>query len=136
MKSWVYRILKKEKILLKKNKFNIGILGLTYKENTNSIKNSPTLHLLKRLKNNKISVYDPKAKLRKKIKNCTQVNNVNSLIRNSKIIILMTPWPEFRKINKILKIQKKRKIILIDPHRMIDLKIIKNKYFRYFTIGK
>ena len=109
---------------------------MAYKENTNSIKNSPTLHLLKRLKNNKISVYDPKAKLRKKIKNCTQVNNVNSLIRNSKIIILMTPWPEFRKINKILKIQKKRKIILIDPYRMIDLKIIKNKYIKYFTIGK
>ena len=136
MKSWVYRILKKEKILFKNSKLNIGILGLAYKENTNSIKNSPTLHLLKRLKNNKISVYDPKAKLIKKIKNCTQVNNVNSLIRNSEIIILMTPWPEFRKINKILKIQKKRKIILIDPYRMIDLKIIKNKYFRYFTIGK
>ena len=136
MKSWVCRILKKEKILFKNSKFNTGILGLAYKENTNSIKNSPTLHLLKRLKNNKISVYDPKAKLRKKIKNCTQVNNVNSLIRNSKIIILMTPWPEFRKINKILKIQKKRKIILIDPFRMIDLKIIKNKYIKYFTIGK
>ena len=54
MKSWVYRVLKKEKILSKKNKFNIGILGLSYKENTNSIKNSPTIHLLKKLRNNKI----------------------------------------------------------------------------------
>ena len=87
MKSWVYRILMKEKILLKNNNFNIGILGLAYKENTNSIKNSPTLHLLKKLKNNKISIYDPKAKLSKKIKNCVQVDNVNYLIRNSKIII-------------------------------------------------
>ena len=47
MKSWVYRILKQEKIILKKDKYNIGILGLAYKENTNSIKNSPALHLLK-----------------------------------------------------------------------------------------
>ena len=54
MKSWVYRILKQEKIILKKDKYNIGILGLAYKENTNSIKNSPALHLLKKLKSNKV----------------------------------------------------------------------------------
>ena len=42
-----------------------------------SVKNSPTLHLLKKLKNTKIRIYDPKAKLEKKIKNCTQVKNVN-----------------------------------------------------------
>ena len=136
MKSWVYRILKKEKILSKKNKFNIGILGLAYKENTNSVKNSPTLHLLKKLRNIKIRIYDPKAKLEKKIKNCTEDKNVNFLIKNSNVIILMTPWPEFNKIDKILKTKKNRKVILIDPHRIIDFKKVKNKYIKYFTLGK
>ena len=136
MKSWVYRILEREKILSKKNKFSIGVLGLAYKENTNSVKNSPTLHLLKKLKNTKIRIYDPKAKLEKKIKNCTQVKNVNFLIRNSNVIILMTPWPEFNKIDKILKAQKNRKIILVDPHRIMDFKVAKNKYIKYFTLGR
>ena len=136
MKSWVCRILEKEKILSKKNKFSIGVLGLAYKENTNSVKNSPTLHLLKKLKNTKIRIYDTKAKLEKKIKNCTQVKNVNFLIRNSNVIILMTPWPEFNKIDKILKAQKNRKIILIDPHRIMDFKVAKNKYIKYFTLGR
>ena len=136
MKSWVYRILEREKILSKKNKFSIGVLGLAYKENTNSVKNSPTLHLLKKLKNTKIRIYDPKAKLEKKIKNCTQVKNVNFLIRNSNVIILMTPWPEFNKIDKILKTQKNRKIILVDPYRIMDFKEVKNKYIKYFTLGK
>ena len=99
MKSWVYRILKQEKILSKKNKYNIGILGLAYKENTNSIKNSPALYLLKKLKSNKVSVYDPKVKLERKIKNCVQSDNIKSLIRNSNVIVLMTPWPEFNEIN-------------------------------------
>ena len=125
MKSWVYRILKKEKVLNKKNKFNIGILGLAYKENTNSIKNSPTLKLLEKLRNNKINIYDPKAILEKKIKNCQQVNNIKFLVKNSNIIIIMTPWHEFKQVNKILRVQKKRKIILIDPHQLIDLKIVK-----------
>ena len=89
-----------------------------------------------KLKNTKIRIYDPKAKLEKKIKNCTQVKNVNFLIRNSNVIILMTPWPEFNKIDKILKAQKNRKIILVDPHRIMDFKVAKNKYIKYFTLGR
>ena len=135
MKSWVYRILKKEKILSKKQKYNIGILGLAYKENTNSIKNSPTLDLLRNLKKKKINIYDPVAKLEKKIKNCNQINNINFLLKISNIIIIMTPWNEFKQIDKILNKQKKE-IVLIDPYRIIDINIIKNKNVKYFTIGK
>ena len=135
MKSWVYRVLKKEKILSKKNKFNIGILGLSYKEKTNSIKNSPAIHLLKKIRNTKVKVYDP-AVILKKIKNCQQANNIRSLVNNSNVIILMTPCSEFRNIKNILRARKSRKIILIDPYRIIDFEKIKNKYFKYFTIGK
>ena len=34
MKSWVSRIIKEKKLLKSKTKFKIGILGLSYKENT------------------------------------------------------------------------------------------------------
>ena len=135
MKSWVYRVLKKEKILSKKHKFNIGILGLSYKEKTDSIKNSPAIHLLKKIRNTKVKVYDP-AVILKKIKNCQQADNIRSLVNNSNVIILMTPWFEFHNIKNILRAQKSRKIILIDPYRIIDFEKIKNKYFKYFTIGK
>ena len=110
-------------------------MGLAYKENTNSVKNSPTLNLLRKLKNNKITIYDPVAKLEKKIKNCNQINNINFLLKISNVIILMTPWDEFKKVGKILK-KNKKKIILIDPYRIINISIVKNKYIKYFTIGK
>ena len=134
MKSWVYRILRKEKILSKKNKFNIGILGLAYKENTNSVKNSPTIDLLKKIKNTKINIYDPKTKLNFFSKNFIEFSNFHSLVKSSNVIILMTPWPEFSKINKITK--NKKKIILIDPHRIVNSKLTKNKNITYFTIGR
>ena len=134
MKSWVLRILKKEKILFKKNNYDIGILGLTYKENTNSLKNSPSLKLLKNLKDNKVSVYDPVVKL-KKMKNCNQIYNINFLLKISNVLVLMTPWNEFKKIGKILN-KIKRKIILIDPYRIININMIKNKHIKYFTLGK
>ena len=136
MKSWVYRILKNEKILSRKNKYKIGIFGLTYKENTSSIKNSPSIYLLNKLKNIETRIYDPVAKLEKKIKNCFQVNSMKYLIKSSNVFILMTPWNHFKKINNILKIKRNKKIIIIDPYRLIDFNIIQNKYIKYFTIGK
>ena len=134
MKSWVYRILKSEKIL-SNNNYNIGILGLAYKENTNSLKNSPAIHLLKKIKNNKINVYDPLIKLENKRKNCNYINNINSLIKISNVIIIMTPWNEYGNINKTLK-KKKTKVLLIDPYRIVNFTSIKNRYIKYFTIGK
>ena len=135
MKLWVYRILQKEKIFKRGKKFNIGIFGLAYKENTNSVKNSPALELIKLLKNNKIKLYDPQAKLDENVKNCIQVKSMNFLINNSNIIILMTPWPEFIKIAGFLN-KIKKKIIVIDPYRMIDFRKINKKNIKYFTIGK
>ena len=93
-------------------------------------------NLLKKLKSNKVCVYDPIVKLKKKIKNCTQLNNIKSLITNSNVIVLMTPWPEFNKILQVIKLQKAKNITLIDPYRIVNFKIIKNKHFKYFTIGR
>ena len=112
------------------------MLGLAYKTNTNSVKNSPTVHLLKKIKKNNIIIYDPKARLEKKIRNCVQVDNIKQILKNSNVIILMTRWHEFNNIGKILQSQKNKKVILIDPYRLIDSEKIKNKNFKYFTIGK
>ena len=133
MKSWVYRVLNKNKILNKNS--HICILGLSYKENTDSTKNSPTISLLKKIKNNPIKIYDPKAILKEKYKNCLQVKNMFSAIQNTNLIILMTPWGEFKTINKYFNFIKKKSVI-IDPHRVIDFKYLKKRSFEYFTLGK
>ena len=74
--------------------------------------------------------------MEKKIQDCHQVNSINYLLKNSNVIILMTPWPEFKKIHSFFKLNKNQKIILIDPHRIIDNEKIKRNRFKYFTIGK
>ena len=48
MKDWVYRIIKKNKLLNLDKKNSIGIIGATYKEN--SMKNSPFFELVKKNK--------------------------------------------------------------------------------------
>tara|TARA_B100000035_G_scaffold315445_1_gene336285 strand:+ start:898 stop:2142 length:1245 start_codon:yes stop_codon:yes gene_type:complete len=128
MKKWVLRKLKQEKIFNSRER--ISILGLSYKENTNSIKNSPSISLIKSLKNNNIKVFDPKAKLPLNLKRCQQVGKNDKSLLRSKILILMTPWKIFRNI----KITKNVKLI-IDPFKMINIKNIKNKKVKYYSLG-
>ena len=48
-KQWLYRNIKEH--IGKNSNLKIALLGLAYKENTNSIKNSPSIELLKKIKN-------------------------------------------------------------------------------------
>lgn len=133
-RNWAYNIFKKYSLNLTKGD-KIGILGLTYKEGTNSIKNSSSIELLTKLINNKVYCYDPKANLsgiNMKIQRCS---NVIEVIKNSKVLFIMTKWPEFKKIKlETLKKYMKGKII-IDPYGILKNKK-PNKYdFLYFAKG-
>ena len=81
-------------------------------------------------------VYDPVVKLRNKNRNCVQVNDIKILIKNSNVLVIMTPWKEFTKIGKNLKKFKNKNLLLIDPYRILNLNIAKRKDLKYFTIGK
>ena len=132
MRNWVIRVLNKEKILNRKIK--IGIVGATYKENTNSVKNSPAIELLQYLKkNNNISIYEPMLNLDLKNKNIKQANNLKTLIKKNKVIIFMRPWKNKKSIEYIYKNLKNK--IIIDPYRVIDFKNKKSKINKYFTMG-
>ena len=134
MKTWISRILIKEMILDEKNKISIGIIGAAYKENTNSIKNSPIIDLLNYLKNKKnISIYEPMLNLELKNKNIQQVKDLKKLINKNKILIFMRPWVNQKEIKNIHKNLNNK--LIIDPYRVINFKDQKNKSNKYFTLG-
>jgi len=134
MKTWISRILTKEMILDEKNKISIGIIGAAYKENTNSIKNSPIIDLLNYLKNKKnISIYEPMLNLELKNKNIQQVKDLKKLINKNKILIFMRPWVNQKEIKNIHKNLNNK--LIIDPYRVINFKDQKNKSNKYFTLG-
>ena len=49
----------------------------------------------------------------------------------AQILIIMTPWNDFKKI----KINKKIKLI-IDPYRVINKNLLKQKNIKYYCLGK
>ena len=119
---------------IKKKKTTVGILGLAYKDKTNSVKNSPAIELIKKIKNNKILGYDPLVKTKKMNLNFNQINDLKKVIKYSDIIILMTNWKNIKKIKiNFTNINLKKKIIL-DPYGLLKSFINKN-FKEYFTLG-
>ncbi len=135
-KKWIYSTLKKHYLSKKVSSGKIGILGLSYKENTNSTKNSSALYLINKLKKYFISVYDPKVSKIYLGKNIFREKSVNQVLKKSEILIICTPWSEFRKIKINQLIRSIKKKIIIDPFQILDRdKLIQNG-FLYKSLGE
>ncbi|MDO8482543.1 MAG: nucleotide sugar dehydrogenase [bacterium] len=116
----------------------IGILGLTYKPNTNTLRRAVSLELLSMLKGKgcKLKAFDPAIKHKIAdspfIKICTDVED---LFKGSDLIILMTEWPEFLKIDvKKLSLLMNNKVI-IDTKNFLESAEYKKNGFTYVGIG-
>lgn len=133
--SWVLKILH-QKVLPGLNNPKIGILGLSYKPNTHSIKNSPSIKLLKDLCNYKIFTYDPIVKLTGAgFDNVVQCESALSVFNQSNILIFMTPWKEFKDLNveDVTAGFKGNKII--DPYGLIDIDSCDMQGINHFKLG-
>ena len=123
--------------LLKKNVKNlhnkkIGILGLAFKENTNDVRESISINLIKKLLREKciVNVHDPKAlkDVKKIFKNkLMYFDEYKQIFYNSDCVILMTTWEEYAKINS--KLIKKLKLkLFIDTKRFLSFNDNKIKF--------
>lgn len=134
-KNWPYNTLK-ETVLTKNPKATIAVLGLAYKENTHSTKNSPALLLIDQLSNCKIKVYDPVVDA-----SCIAGNRVLGVssaldaANGADAVVVMTPWPEFREINGDNLAQHMTGRVVIDPYRILDGKALRAQEFTYATLG-
>lgn len=97
----------------------IALLGLAYKEDTHSTKNSPALELLDQLGDVSVSAFDPLV---------TDVGRPALAIAADALaaadgadaICLMTPWPEFRDIAPAEIAARMRGDLVVDPYELWD----------------
>ena len=111
---------------------NVGILGLAYKEGTNSIKNSPAVRFLKKIKAKryKIYLYDPLIKKIHGNSNWNFCEKETDVLNKCELILFGTSWKSFTKIK--INVYKNLKIV-IDPYGIF--KKTKNKKFKYISLG-
>ena len=130
----IYEILK-NKI---KNK-NITFLGVTFKANTDDMRDSPCIKMIPALskKGAKIRYYDPTGykEIFAKYKNVSYVNSIKDSIHNSDLVIIHTEWNDFKSIN-FKNYNKKKKFIIYDLRNIYSASKIKAQGLKYYSIGK
>ena len=133
-KDWVLKILH-QSILARIPNPSIAVLGLTYKENTNSTKNSPALALLESLKTYNIQSYDPTIKV-PIVPWVKCAHSINEATQNVDILIIMTPWEEFKSLTPYILKNNMREKIIIDPYHALNEIHFLKEGFQYFALGR
>ena len=121
-----------------KNKV-VSILGVTFKANTDDMRDSSSLKLIPFLskKGAKIKYYDPTGSKKefKKLKNVEFSNSIQESIKGSDITIIHTEWNDFKSIN-FKKLVKGKKFIIFDMRNIYSSTKIKDQGFKYFSVGQ
>src|SRR5258708_474450 len=97
-RDWATRVLHDE-VLTRKADALIGILGLAYKENTHSTKNSPSVALISTLAPWRLKVYDPVVPA--SAADHPRAEGAASALAAAEgvdALAIMTPWPAFREL--------------------------------------
>ena len=121
-----------------KNK-KICFLGVTFKANTDDMRDSSSLEMIPYLSKNgaKIRYYDPTGVKKEfnKIKNVTFSNSISQAVKESDLVILHTEWNDFKTIN-FKKLSKSKKLKIFDMRNLYSPDKIKSQGFKYFGIGR
>ena len=130
----VYKILNNKV----KNK-RITFLGVTFKANTDDMRDSSSLKMIPILskKGAKINYFDPTGLKKEfsKVKNVSYIDNIRESVKGSDLVIIHTEWNDFKSIN-FKNLAKGKKFIIYDMRNIYSPMKIKKQGFKYYSIGR
>ena len=118
----------------------ISILGLSFKPETDDMRDSPSLDIIPILKEKgfDISVFDPVAmdEAKKLLKNIEFSNNIEECLQESDGLVILTEWNEFRGLSatRLKKVMKGN--ILIDLRNSLNPDSFKKSGFNLIQLGR
>ncbi len=115
--------------------YRVGLFGMTYKENTNTLKNSLTVEILKKYKKFKFNIFDPIIKQAPKLNNSKHLSNIDELIKRSDALVILTPWSFLKNYNYQKKLASFKGKVLIDPYNVFENKSNFKYKFKIYSLG-
>jgi len=118
----------------------IAILGLAFKQNTDDIRESSAIDIIRMLlsKNCRIRCFDPMAmeNTRKILPDLIYCQDEYETAQGSDALVILTEWNQFRNLD-LLKIKKlMQKPIMLDLRNLYDPEKVKALGFQYSGIGR
>lgn len=133
-RDWVFRCLQEQVLTHIKNPL-ICILGLSYKPDTHSIKNSPSIALLEQLKNHRIKAHDPVV-TDVDLAHVTQETETVHAVKLADVVIIMTPWSDYKSLSFEFLEQHMQGNTIIDPFRVLMTGDTGGQsHFNYYSLG-
>ncbi|MBI2028317.1 MAG: UDP-glucose/GDP-mannose dehydrogenase family protein [Candidatus Levybacteria bacterium] len=138
----MFRIVEKSKKLVGGNLKDktIGILGLSFKPNTDDMRDAPSIVVVNKLleDNAKIKAYDPVAMDNAKniLKKVEFHPDSYSVAKDCDILIVMTEWNEFRQLDLLRIKNSMKKPILLDGRNIYEPQTLREMGFIYQGVGR
>ncbi len=120
---------------------SISVLGLSFKPNTNDMREAPSVYIIKNLikEKAKIKVFDPVAMddARKIFnKNIKYAKEAYDCVKGADAVVIVTEWNEFRNLD-LVKVRKLLKSpYFFDLRNIYEPEKMKKLGFRYFSVGR
>lgn len=135
-------IINKAKKMLK-NKINgktIGILGLSFKPDTDDMRDAPSITVIRELQKDgaRVKAYDPIAinNAKKLLPGVVYNDNPYNTAKDCDLLIVVTEWNEFRQLD-LQRIKKEMKqSMLIDGRNIYEPQTLKDLGFVYMGVGR
>jgi len=122
-------------------KKTITVLGLAFKDNTDDVRESVAIDIIKKLRKSgaSIKVYDPRAmdNAKKVLGDTVEFSSsAYKAVKDADLIVIATEWTQFQKLHwkKIMK--SMRKPVIVDGKNLLNPKKMEKLGFRYIGIGR
>jgi len=112
---------------------SIAMWGLAYKPDTAFTKNSPALALIEALPDRQVRAYDPAVRLGRS--HVVDAADPLSACRNADVLLVMTPWRQFRNVPVDAVATAMRGRTIIDPYDALDRARFISAGFEHHRLG-
>ena len=122
------------------NRKTIGILGLTFKPNTDDMRDSPSLDIVPALlaAGAKIRAYDPEGmeEAKKELTGIEMASGPYEVAENADAIVILTEWDQFRALDFERIATHMRKPVMVDLRNIYNPDDLRQDGFTYVSIGR
>ncbi len=118
----------------------IGVLGVSFKPNTDDVREAPSLVIVPLLQEEgaKISAYDPAAMKHaaEELENVEWCKDAYETAKDADALVILTEWNEFRALDldRIAELMKTKRII--DLRNIYKVREMKEAGFHYVSVGR
>jgi UDPglucose 6-dehydrogenase len=118
----------------------VGVLGLTYKAGTSTMRRSAAVEIVASLLSEgaKVKAFDPKAEAWDilSLPGLSLCDSPYAVAAGSDALILLTPWPEFNDLDTARLKSTMNYPLFLDPHNSLDGDGMAALGFRYVGLGR